>query len=145
MSQLVNMKQEDKIYDLFRKNQHKLEEMPSPQSWEKLRNRLEDRRHTRPQLSIYRTFAMVAAAVGLVLIITTVFNPSTSVQKQAYKMEEIPNYPPEILQKAVEAHRYRIDHHQALQEGIGEGEPTSLIVNKKASRPFLLPRKKETI
>jgi len=139
------MKRQENISDLFKKNQHKLEEMPSPQSWDKLRRRLDDRRHTRPQFTIYRSFAMVAAAVGLVLIITTVFNIPNPIQKQAYKMEEIPNYPPEVLQKAVEAHRYRTHHQEALQQGIEEGDPTQLLVNKKASRPFLLPKKQETI
>ena len=139
------MNREDRLYDLFRKNQHKLEEMPSPQSWDKLRKRLDDRRDTRPQLSIYRTFAMVAAAVGLILVVTTVFNLPRPTHRQAYKMEEIPNYPPEVLQKAVEAHRYRTHHAQALEQGIEEGDPTNLLVNRKASRPLLMPKKKETI
>ena len=139
------MKREDKLYDLFRKNQYKLEEMPSPQSWDRLRKRLDDRRDTRPQLSFYRTFAMVAAAVGLILVATTVFNLPKPIKKQVYGMEEVPNYPPEVLQKAVEAHRYRIHHAQALQKGIEEGDPTNLFVNKKASRPLLIPKKKEMI
>ncbi len=139
------MKQEDKLYDLFRKNQHKLEEMPSPQSWDKLKRRLDDRRNPRPQFSIYRLFAMVAAAVGLVLLVATVFNLPTPNRQQAFVMEEMPNYPPEVLQKAVEAHRFRTNHHQALQSSIEEGAATKVLINKNAARPILLPKKKGTI
>ena len=60
-------------------------------------------------------------------------------------MEEIPNYPPEVLQKAVEAHRFRSHHHQALQLSIEEGAPTKVLTTKKATRPILLPKKKGAI
>ncbi len=139
------MKQEDKLYNLFRKNQHKLEEMPSPQSWDKLRRRLDERRNPRPQFTIYRLFTMVAAAVGLVLLVATVFNLPIPTRQQAVVMEEIPNYPPEVLQKAVEAHRFRSHHHQALQLSIEEGAPTKVLTTKKATRPILLPKKKGAI
>lgn len=139
------MKREDKLFDIFRKNQHKLEEMPSPQSWDKLRNRLDNRKRPKPTFSVYRLFTMVAAAVGLVLLVTTVVNLPQPNNKQALQMEEIPDYPTEVLQKAIEAHQFRTHHHQALQQHIEEGNPSKVLVNKKQHRPFLVPKKKGTI
>lgn len=137
------MKQEDKLYDLFRKNQHKLEEMPATQSWDTLRRRLDNRRKPRNTFSIYRMFAMIAAAVGLVVVATIVFNLPNPIQKRAYVMQEIPNYPPEVLQKAIDAHHFRTSHQEVLQQHIEEGNPSKLLVNKKESRPLLMPKKRQ--
>lgn len=138
------MKQEDKLSDLFRNNQHKLEEMPSPQSWDTLRKRLDRRKRPRRSFTIYNMFAMVAAAVGLVLIATMVFNLPNPIKKKAYAMQEIPNYPPELLQKAIDEHRFRTYHQEILQQHIEEGNPSKLLVNKKESRPLLIPKKKQS-
>lgn len=138
------MNRQDKLFQAFRKQQHQAEEMPSPQSWDRLRKRLDNRKRPTPTRSIYRLFSMVAAVVALVLMVATVVNLSPT-KKIAQKTQELPNYSKEVLQKAVAAHAYRTQNQLALKQGIKEGTPTQLIVNKKATRPILLPKKKDTI
>ncbi len=54
------MKQDEKIFDLFRDNQHKLDEMPSPRAWNRLEERLETRK-VRKQGYVLKRFAIAAA------------------------------------------------------------------------------------
>ena len=138
------MNRQDKFFQAFRKQQHQAEEMPSPQSWDRLRKRLDNRRRPSSTRSIYRLFYMVAAVVGLVLMVATVVNLSP-VKRVAQKTQELPTYSKEVLQKAIAAHTYRTQNQLALKKGIEEGTPTQLIVNKKATRPILLPKKRDTI
>ena len=61
------MKSKKDIFDRFRENQHKLNEMPSPQAWRKLESRL-DVHQNRSRSSLYRSLAMVAAVTTLVAV-----------------------------------------------------------------------------
>jgi len=136
------MDKQDKIFEAFRKNQHKLEEMPSPQNWDRLRYRLDNRKKQAPIRSISRLLSMVAAIVGLVLLVTVVVNLSNPQKRQARNMQEIPTSSAAVLQKAVAAQIYRNHHQLALQQGIEEGLPTKILVSKSATRPLLIPKKK---
>lgn len=138
------MNRQDKLFQAFRKQQHQADEMPSPQSWDRLRKRLDNRKRPSPTRSIYRLFSMVAAMVALVFVAATVVNLSP-VKKIAQKTQELPTYSKDVLQKAVAAHVYRTQNQLALKQRIEEGAPSQLIVNKKAIRPILLPKKKDTI
>ena len=138
------MNRQDKLFQAFRKQQHQAEEMPSPQSWDRLRKRLDNRKRSSPTRSIYRLFSMAAAVVGLVIMVTIVMNLSPT-KKIAQKTQELPTYSKDVLQKAIAAHTYRTQNQLALKQRIEEGTPTQLIVNKKATRPTLLPKKKDTI
>ena len=136
------MNRPDNFFETFRRQQHQLEEMPSPQTWDRLQKRLDNRKKRRSTTSIYRLFTMAAAILGLVLTTVFVANLSNPVRKQALKTEELPNYSPKLLQKAIEANAYRSTHQTALQQTIEEGSPTKLLVHKKAARPILVPKKK---
>ena len=136
------MDKQDKLFEVFRKNQHKLEEMPSPQTWDRLRHRLDNRKKQSPIRSIYRLFSMVAAVVGLAVIVTVVVNLSNPEKRQARKVEEVPASSVRVIQKAVAAQVYRTNHQLALQQSIEEGLPTKLLVSKTATRPLLMPKKK---
>lgn len=57
------------LFDLFRDNQHKLHEKPSPRVWKQLERRLDGHKR-RNHYSVYRTLAMVASVLALVAIIT---------------------------------------------------------------------------
>lgn len=138
------MNRQDKLFQAFRKQQHQAEEMPSPQSWDRLRKRLDNRKRPSATRSIYRLFSMVAAVVGLILMVATVVNLSP-VKRLVQRTQELPSYSKDVLQKAVAAHIYRTRNQLALKQRIEEGAPSQLIVNKKATRPTLLPKKKDTI
>ena len=138
------MNRQDKLFQAFRKQQHQAEEMPSPQSWDRLRKRLDDRKRPSATRSIYRLFSMVAAVVGLVLVVATVVNLSPA-KRIAQNSQELPSYSKDVLQKAVAAHTYRTHNQLALKQVIEEGAPSQLIINKKATRPILLPKKKDRI
>ncbi len=138
------MNRQDKLFQAFRKQQYQAEEMPSPQSWERLRKRLDNRKRPSSTRSIYRLFSMVAAVVGLVFMVATVVNLSP-VKRMAHKTQELPTYSKYVLQKAMAAHTYRAQNQLALKQRIEEGIPSQLFVSKKATRPILLPKKKDTI
>lgn len=56
------------LFDLFRENDHKLEERPSLQSWRRLEKRL-DSHQRRSRISLYRSLAMVAGVLALAVLI----------------------------------------------------------------------------
>lgn len=137
------MDKQDKLFEVFRKNQHKLDEMPSPQTWDRLRHRLDNRKKQAPIRSISRLLSMVAAVVGLVALITVVVNLSSPQKRQARTtIQEVPTSSNTVVQKAVAAQVYRNHHHLALQQGVEEGLPTKVLVSKSATRPLLMPKKK---
>jgi len=104
------MNRPDNFFETYRRQQQQLEEMPSPQTWDRLQKRLDNRKKRRPTTSIYRLFTMAAAVVGLVLMTVLVADLPSPVQNQAFKTQELPNYSPELLQKAIEANAYRTTH-----------------------------------
>ena len=65
------MKPKKDIFDLFRDNQHKLNERPSHEAWGKLESRL-DQHKDRNRSSIYRILSMAAAVVGLVFFVSVI-------------------------------------------------------------------------
>ena len=136
------MDKQDKLFEVFRKNQHKLDEMPSPQSWDRLRHRLDNRKKQAPIRSISRLLSMAAAIVGLVALITVVVNLSSPQKRQARTIQEVPTSSSSVVQKAVAAQVYRNHHHLALQQGVEEGLPTKILISKSATRPLLMPKKK---
>jgi len=136
------MDKQDKLFEAFRKNQHKLEEMPAPQSWDRLRHRLDNRKKQAPIRSISRLLSMAAAIVGLVVLVTAVVTLSNPTKRQARNAQEVPASSSSVLQKAIAEHTYRNHHQLALQQGVEEGLPTKLLVSKIATRPLLIPKKK---
>jgi hypothetical protein len=63
------MKDDQKFFDLFRNNQHKLHEYPSADAWLRLEKRLEAHRQRR-RISLFRPIAMAA---GVLLVIGMAF------------------------------------------------------------------------
>lgn len=72
------MKNNNNIFELFRDNQHKLNEMPSRQSWQRLEQRL-DKHRRRNRTSTLR-YVLLAASVLLVFAVLATI--STSLQKE---------------------------------------------------------------
>ena len=64
------MKEKEKIYELFRQNEHKLTERPSSRAWERLEGRLDShhqrRRQRHSSMGWFRYGGMVAAVLLLV-------------------------------------------------------------------------------
>ena len=65
------MKPKKDIFDLFRDNQHKLNERPSQEAWGRLESRL-DQHKDRNRTSLYRILSMAAAVVGLVAFVSVI-------------------------------------------------------------------------
>jgi Domain of unknown function (DUF6265) len=65
------MRPKKDIFDLFRDNQHKLNERPSHQAWERLESRLDERKN-RSRTSIYRILSMAAAVLVLVVFVSVI-------------------------------------------------------------------------
>lgn len=65
------MKHQKDLFDLFRDNQHKLHEAPSPHTWRRLERRLDSRRRHRGARS--RSFRLVSMAAALLLLAVITF------------------------------------------------------------------------
>ncbi|MEN0006959.1 MAG: DUF6265 family protein [Bacteroidota bacterium] len=63
------MKHHKDIFDLFRDNQHKLNERPSPEAWRRLERRLDNHR-VRHRSAFQQPFGMVAAIVVLAVLVS---------------------------------------------------------------------------
>lgn len=61
------MKEQKDIFDLFKENQHKLEERPPRRTWQRLERRLDVQKKTNG-FPVYRQLAMVAAMLVFVLV-----------------------------------------------------------------------------
>lgn len=80
------MSENDKIYELFRQNEHKLDEKPSRRAWERLDARLDRHEAKRIQPSWYKYGGMVAAVLILVCTATLLtLNNQSSNQQMAMK------------------------------------------------------------
>ncbi|MEM1121612.1 MAG: hypothetical protein AAGJ18_14270 [Bacteroidota bacterium] len=136
---------ENKTFEVFRNNQHKLNERPSLQAWNKLERRLDQKskRQTRPRFTIYSLVMMAAAAVALIFFFTTISNVAqTAKYRKAVVINE--SAPTEKvstqLLKAEQA--FREQHNELLANTVEEGTTGRLLIAKnKAVRPFLIPRK----
>ena len=78
------MKRKKDISDLIRDNQHKLNERPSPRTWQRLESKLDNQR-SRHRTSIYKQFAMVAAVIALVAV-ASLISITVNTQQTASKM-----------------------------------------------------------
>lgn len=139
------MKQKDKIFDLFQQNQHKLEERPSLQAWNKLERRLDkkSRKRIKPKFSIYGIIMMAAAAVALVFFVTTIADVAQEVNsRKAVVIKETTPTKNIKLYALIAEQTFREKHRDILDRTVEEGTSGRLIVaNNKAVRPFLMPKK----
>ncbi len=78
------MIEDKKIENLFRDNQHKLDEMPSPMAWDRLEVRLEKRELTHRKRFVWRRLAIAAAVIIAVSMIGlwTYIDPLSSTMNQ---------------------------------------------------------------
>ncbi|MDX1942709.1 MAG: DUF6265 family protein [Saprospiraceae bacterium] len=82
------------IADLFKENEQKLNEKPSPQAWRRLERRLDERRQY-SKVSVFRQLGSIAALIalgGFVTLLALLFEPS---KKATFAAE---NYNPEPLE-----------------------------------------------
>ncbi len=139
------MKNKDKVFDVFKDNQHKLNERPSLQAWNKLERRLDQKskQKIRPKFSIYAIVMMAAAAVALVFFVTTISDVAqTAKYRKAVVIQE--NTPTESVSTRllVAEQAFREQHNEILANTVEEGTTGRLLIaNNKAVRPFLIPRK----
>ena len=145
---IYKMKPQDKTFELFRKNQHKLNERPSLHAWNKLERRLEQKERLTKQpkatFSIYRVMMMAAAAIALVFFVTTIANIAQEAngRKNAIVIHE--NAPTEslITTKLAAEQAFRVQYQEVLNKTVAEGKTTGrLKVSIKGVRPYLVPRK----
>jgi len=139
------MKQKDRIFDLFQQNQHKLEERPSLQAWNKLERRLDQnsRRKIKPKFSFYSIVMMAAAAVALVFFVTTIANVAQEANSnKAVVIKEVPTTSNVNLYALIAEQSFREKYKDILNRTVEEGKTGRLLVaNNKAVRPFLMPKK----
>lgn len=84
------MNENDKIYDLFQRNAHKLEEKPSKRAWERLETKL-DSKKPRARGGLWLKYSGVAAAIAIVMAAITFMNPWDAKEKTQFAALERPN------------------------------------------------------
>jgi len=139
------MKNNEKVFDVLRDNQHKLNERPSLQAWNKLERRLDkkSRQKSKPKFSIYAIAMMAAAAVALVFFVTTISDVAQTVKYRKAVVIQENTQTESVSSRLLKAEQaFREQHNDILVNSIEEGETGRLLVaNDKAVRPFLIPRK----
>jgi hypothetical protein len=91
------MKDDQKLFKLFRDNEHKLHEFPSPDAWRRLEQRLDANRRRRKMKAVYRSVAMAASLALLVGVAALYFwssqgalQPKDSPASHFVVLEELP-------------------------------------------------------
>jgi len=75
------MEDDNKLFDLFRENEHKLHEFPSNNAWRRLEQRLDAHRR-RTRIAMLRPYAMAASLVLLVGMIALITWVSDTMQQE---------------------------------------------------------------
>lgn len=136
------------IFDLFRDNEHKLQQAPSPQTWNRLERRLESRRRARQRgryVTMRRPLGMVAS-LALLLALTAVFlwlgrstvdtNTAVAIMEQPVELEELAiamNDDTPVSEIAEKAIKYPAEYPQ---KPIAEGSrPQQQLVAKNYPTP----------
>lgn len=126
------MNRQKDIFDLFRENQHKLDERPPLHTWRHLEKRLNHHRR-RNRLSLYRSLAMVAAVLALVVfmvLLSTVIHQSkmSSVAGNApVELEDLPDAPQEEV-AAYQVVEFSRSYQDRMSKPIEEGRPNQRLV-----------------
>ncbi len=86
------MEEQDNLYDLFKHSEHKLDERPTPMAWDRLEQRLDNRKSVHKRL-LLRNYA-AAASLLLVVSVAVFFaisdsNPSVSLVSNAKTVESL--------------------------------------------------------
>lgn len=133
---LKKMKKERDIFDLFRENQHKLSQKPSPQTWQKLENRLNRRNLHSGMTSWFSIAAALLLLVGVIGLLTLFANPqkqdlASSPVKPVLEDLQLSNHSQEMLQAVEFCRLYCKPGSQKIQEGT-TGQ--RLVVNRQVLR-----------
>ena len=131
------MKRQKDIFDLFRENQSKLNERPSPQAWRRLESRLDAHRN-RNRVSLYRQLFMVAAVIALVALtsLLTVLADKNQQQYQAdniYATEQLNAPAPAEQQEALKIAEFSRKSHDRMSNPIQEGAARQKLIPSKIS------------
>lgn len=115
------MKSDKELFELFRKNQYRLNERPSPNGWKRLERKLDNHR-MRHRIAFRRTMSMVASLALLVAVLFLLTLPSqnTAISQRATPQfwEDLPsNSDNNEIKHLVElSHEYQRQMGQAIEE-----------------------------
>lgn len=141
--ELITMKEQDPLFDLFRKNQYKLNERPHLRTWHRLEKRLNQKnnRLIGKSNTANRFFLMTAASIAFILCsIIALDMTSNNAYKKTLVMNEQIAYESEASKQLVAEQTFRAENQEKLMKVIEEGSTGRLIVATKPIRPFLIPR-----
>ncbi|MEM9916614.1 MAG: hypothetical protein AAF990_00885 [Bacteroidota bacterium] len=122
----------DELSELFRNNEHKLDETPSPQTWQRLERRL-DARRAKSRQPIFRMYRLAAAVAALVVLVTAIalWLPSLNAKKQelaanamtpqSWEFLHSDSNEDEVMYQIVQV---SYQQHRQLDDPIAEGAPT---------------------
>ncbi len=138
------------IFDLFRDNEHRLHEAPSPQNWGRLEKRLEARRaaQVRQRYVYFRQPLGMVAGLALVMGLAVVFlwlanssSPNTQVAILGHpvNLEELDNAAPSTSADW-EVAGLVVERPASLEQSIAEGSrPQQTLMVKNGPRPVSAP------
>lgn len=94
------MSRDDRLSKLFRDNQHKLEEYPSPAVWERIETRL-DKHRSQSERRMRMLYRYAAVAAGIILIVATFGLSQLGEQAQDAAMAQEALPPVQTLEEAL--------------------------------------------
>ncbi len=125
------MQRQPDIFDLFRNNQHKLTQQPSPYAWRRLERRL-DRNAGVKRFSLLRQWGMAAAIVllvGLVFLVILMVDQQETATLAAQRTHpvQLEDLNPRDGDLAL-LRQVNFAHQHQLGVGISEGSPAGQLV-----------------
>lgn len=139
------MKTQKDLFDLFRENQHKLDESPNPQVWRRLEKRLDTRRAARGS-SLYRIMAMAAGVlllIGVFSLLPALDQPQT--QDEAIAMDTPPSAMEDLVKDAqvdkqiIKVVEFSRQYQDRMGQPIEEGNSRKRLVPSNRLQPAANP------
>lgn len=134
------MKHQKDIFDLFRENQHKLEERPSNRTWQRLERRLDAQQRTGGRKNLFFQLSMIAALLAFLVIVSVVviLPKNAEAIAQNNNFEAIPLADLETEESNVQAYEVAVftkQMHNRLANPvpIPEGEPNKKLLPSNLS------------
>ncbi len=115
------MKKDKKIDELFRANQHRYSERPSPAAWRELNRRLEENRRKNPIFNPMAAAATIIAIVGIIALLTLFAGNKKSLHyadNRPQELKELTEVPNDARIKIVM--EFTREYHDRLSNPLGD-------------------------
>ncbi len=115
------MKKENKLDQLFRANQNRYAERPSPAAWQKLSSRLDQHKRERSAFNPMVAAASIIALVGIIALLTLFAGKKSSIRYADNRPKELRALPPVAPDAKVKVvMEFTRTYHERLSNPLGD-------------------------